>query len=131
MSTRSRIAIENEDGTYESIYCHSDGYPDGVGKKLKSEYTRVTKIRGLIALGDISYLGDVLGTKQNFDKPNYQWTLAYHRDIGEEWKDVKPKKHQHYNDLLGYTRTTDAEYLYVFEDGNWKVIDLWEICGKE
>jgi hypothetical protein len=26
MATRSRIAIENQDGTVQSIYCHFDGY---------------------------------------------------------------------------------------------------------
>jgi hypothetical protein len=26
MSTRSRIGIENQDGTTTSIYCHFDGY---------------------------------------------------------------------------------------------------------
>jgi hypothetical protein len=26
MATRSRIAIENQDGTVTSIYCHFDGY---------------------------------------------------------------------------------------------------------
>jgi len=35
MATRSRIAIENQDGTVTSIYCHFDGYLSGVGKLLK------------------------------------------------------------------------------------------------
>jgi hypothetical protein len=34
MSTRSRIAVEVEDGKVLSVYCHSDGYLDGVGKAL-------------------------------------------------------------------------------------------------
>ena len=26
MSTRSNISIKRKDGTYDKIYCHSDGY---------------------------------------------------------------------------------------------------------
>jgi hypothetical protein len=40
MSTRSRIAIENHHGTVTSIYCHFDGYLEGVGKKLFNHYDR-------------------------------------------------------------------------------------------
>jgi len=34
MATRSNIAIENQDGTVSAIYCHFDGYIDGVGEIL-------------------------------------------------------------------------------------------------
>lgn len=34
MATRSRIALELEDGTVKSVYCHNDGYFDGVGNDL-------------------------------------------------------------------------------------------------
>jgi hypothetical protein len=32
MSTRSRIAIENQNGSVTSVYCHFDGYISGVEK---------------------------------------------------------------------------------------------------
>jgi hypothetical protein len=35
MSTRSRIAIENQNGSVTSVYCHFDGYISGVGKTLE------------------------------------------------------------------------------------------------
>ena len=54
MATRSRIAIENQDGTVTSIYCHFDGYLSGVGKILKEYYTTQTKVEALINLGFIS-----------------------------------------------------------------------------
>jgi hypothetical protein len=34
MATRSNIAIENQDRTVSSIYCHFDGYIDEVGKNI-------------------------------------------------------------------------------------------------
>jgi hypothetical protein len=57
MATRSRIAIENQDGTVTSIYCHFDGYIDGVGKILQENYNTREKMEQLIDLGDISSLG--------------------------------------------------------------------------
>ncbi len=35
MGTRCLIALEDEYGQYESIYCHWDGYIEGVGQMLK------------------------------------------------------------------------------------------------
>jgi hypothetical protein len=74
MATRSRIAIENQDGTVTSIYCHFDGYIDGVGKTLQENYNTREKMEQLIALGDISSLGKTI-----------EETVAYHRDRGEEF----------------------------------------------
>lgn len=34
MSTRSAIGKLNENGTVDGVYCHFDGYPDGVGQTL-------------------------------------------------------------------------------------------------
>lgn len=34
MATRSRIAVEVNEGNVISVYCHWDGYPEGVGKQL-------------------------------------------------------------------------------------------------
>jgi hypothetical protein len=66
MATRSKIAIENQDGTVTAIYCHWDGYVDGVGKTLFENYDR-EKLEQLIELGDISSLGETLDE-----------TVAYH-----------------------------------------------------
>jgi hypothetical protein len=74
MATRSRIAIENQDGTVTAIYCHWDGYVNGVGKTLFENYDR-EKLEQLIELGDISSLGETLDE-----------TVAYARDLGEDLK---------------------------------------------
>lgn len=57
MSTRCRIGLEKADKTIKSIYCHFDGYPEGVGKTLKEHYNDPAKIEKLLELGDISSLG--------------------------------------------------------------------------
>ena len=54
MSTRSRIGILNQDGSIESVYHHSDGYPEWLGVVLKNKYSDSVKVRELMELGDIS-----------------------------------------------------------------------------
>jgi hypothetical protein len=58
MATRSRIAIETQDGII-SIYCHWDGHIETNGKILFENYDR-EKTEQLIALGNISSLGTLL-----------------------------------------------------------------------
>ena len=50
MATRSFIAVRNVDGSVNGIYCHHDGYPEGVVATLKEHYTSEDKIRALLAL---------------------------------------------------------------------------------
>lgn len=57
MSTRSRIGMKMPDGTIKSIYCHWNGYPEGVGKTLEKYYQDPKKVEKLLELGDISSLG--------------------------------------------------------------------------
>ena len=73
MSTRSRIAIEKQDGTVESIYCHFDGYISHNGEILQNYYSTKEKMEKLIELGDISSLENTP-----------EETVAYHRDRGED-----------------------------------------------
>ena len=47
MSTRSRIGILKSNGSIESIYCHLDGYPEWVGKKLYRYYNDVDPKGGI------------------------------------------------------------------------------------
>lgn len=96
MSTRSSIAVELPSGAVRAVYCHFDGYIDGVGKAL-------------VALGDLS---GVAGQVR-----------AYHRDMGESWEDVKPKE---YADAIIYRATVGKEihdngYRYFWTAGAWHV----------
>ena len=73
MATRSRIAIEHQDGTVTSIYCHFDGYLEHNGKILQNHFQDREKVEQLIALGDLSSLYESIEN-----------TIAYHRDRGED-----------------------------------------------
>ena len=63
MATRSTIALEFADGTVEQIYCHWDGYLDGVGAELQAGYTDPFALRDLIDAGDTSTIGAPFGER--------------------------------------------------------------------
>ena len=87
MATRSNIAMKTKEGKIVSVYCHWDGYVANNGKILLENYTDIDKIEALVALGSLSSLGFVIGEQQDFndrDTCKDEWTLAYHRDRGEE-----------------------------------------------
>lgn len=73
MSTRSTITAKFSDGKYRSVYCHFDGYIDGVGKTLANHYNTQTSIESLISNGGISVLRQTI-----------EDTEFYARDRGEE-----------------------------------------------
>ena len=143
MATRSRIGIENEDGTVSSIYCHWDGYLSGVGKKLVENYTNRDKVKDLIELGAISSLDSEvappilfenegeevqkgvrmlkkfgeLKSDHSFDNPMKGVTVAYHRDRDEEY--IAPRINK---SLDEYFEDDNEEYGYLFNlDGEWLV----------
>jgi len=119
MATRSRIGIENENGTISSIYCHSDGYPDGVGATLKEHYSNSQKLRMLINLGDISILREHVATmdEHSYDNPKQNVTVAYHRDRGEEKREARVDSSLekfHVSEQYGYVYTKDEKWV-IFE----------------
>jgi len=119
MATRSRIAIENEDGTVKSIYCHFDGYVGNNGKILFNHYDK-EKLEKLIELGDISSLGE-----------STEDTAAYHRDRGE---DLHTTSYLNVEGLFENGSDSGEEYIYcltkegvwVFKDYSNKILDLKE-----
>lgn len=57
MSTKCLIGVEKSKGKIAYIECFSEGYVDGVGKILLSNYNN-KKIEKLLGLGDIESLGE-------------------------------------------------------------------------
>lgn len=104
MSTRCLIAIRSKDG-YESIYCHHDGYPSGVGKTLLENYLDPEKIAKLFAAGDTSNL-----------EPEIE-KCAFYRLRGET--EVDSNKSTTFEELRTLTRDRGGEYLYVYLNGGW------------
>jgi len=132
MATRSTIALEYADGTVHQIYCHWDGYLEGVGKTLLEHYMDPFKVRELMDLGDISSLGEVIGEQHPFahydvsmsldehEEKYGNMTTAYGRDRGESRIEA-----QHYSDYEFYRlNRRDEEYDYILRtDGKWYVSD--------
>lgn len=127
MSTRSRIAIQRDAG-FESIYCHSDGYVEGVGKTLAEHYSNVDQVELLIALGDISYVEARVapepGEPHGFGNAAEGVTVAYGRDRGETG--CEPVSSHNLIALQALADASSAEYLYVFAAGQWSV----SYCGE-
>ena len=122
MATRSFIGKVQQDGSIHGIYCHYDGYPEGVGATLKEHYQNPQKVDALLALGDISSLGSELGEKHRFESPTPGWTVAYHRDRGEElsppmvYADAEQLVKNSFSDV-------GAEWAYVFHHDGWRTYE--------
>lgn len=122
MATRSRIGIENPDGTVTSIYCHNSGYPEWNGKVLVENYEDPEKVKALIALGDISSLDESVECPEGHSFSNRVdgYTVAYHRDRGEELRQRKDAS------VEKFKRSDLEEYGYLFtQQGEWICIDVY------
>ena len=97
MGTRSMIAIQNPySKDIRAVYCHWDGYLEHNGSLLQKHYSASPKVNHLIASGDLSSLGKVIGDAHPFsphgskeDEALYEAAKAqgactfYTRDRGE------------------------------------------------
>jgi hypothetical protein len=116
MSTRSRIGIELENGKVQSVYCHFDGYVDGVGKVLINHYTDIEKIRKMIFLGDMSSLAESVECPEGHSYENRKegFSVFYGRDRGE-------------TGIHSVTHSEDIwpdygqDYEYLFKGGQWLI----------
>jgi len=116
MATRSRIGKQLEDGSIKFIYCHWDGYPEHNGVILKEHYTTDAKVDELLALGDLSILGEEIGEQQDFDilsTHNDKWCLAYGRDRGQDPEEIKAIVVGSLEEMI------EEEYHYVWNNGKW------------
>jgi hypothetical protein len=117
MGTRSTIAIQNADGSVTGIYCHWDGYLSHNGKILQDHYADEAKVRELIALGDISSLGEEIGEAHDFDAAPRGECNAYGRDRGE--RDVGARTEHNWRQ---FRAEHGQEYDYLFVPGKgWEV----------
>jgi hypothetical protein len=116
MSTRSAIIAKTDTG-YAGIYCHFDGYEDGVGATLLEHYTDPEKVAALIALGEISALRERVAPTgaHSYEHPEKGVTVAYHRDRGEE--QTGPHTGATVEEVAKHIGHNG--YVYVFENGAW------------
>lgn len=101
MSTRSTISIENQDGTFDSIYCHFDGYLSNNGKLLIENYTTEEDVKKLLSHGDMSSLGKTP-----------EESTFYHRDRGEDFNMAEGVSNIFRKELT-------EDYNYLFTGGEW------------
>lgn len=120
MSTRSRIGILNPNGTTDTIYCHSDGYPEYQMPILTEHYNTIEKVKELLALGDLSILKERIAPNKDephsfaYDERAEGVTVAYHRDRGE------PMQAALHHGSIGELKKADwsIEYFYLFDESN-------------
>ena len=104
MSTTSHISVKvgNE---YRTVYCHNDGYLEGVGQTLLTCYSSQQEIEEAIDGGSMSSLGK-----------NCSDTFYYGRDRGEKGTEYKVSTER---------PKLKEDFLYIFEDGKWYVESIY------
>lgn len=128
MSTRSRIAVQGYDGGYKSIYCHFDGYIDGVGEMLFKNYRNMEKLQKLMALGDISSLGKEPVSVERFSKEDDETNdkCRAYSSRGEECPAIESNN---VFDVVDIATNQGCEYVYVYQKGfdgiyNWEFMEI-------
>jgi len=112
MATRSRIGIELADGSILSAYSHWDGYPEWMGRILRTHYNTKEKVAELIDGGDMS--SPWTEDRWNSETKAQEYGPQYYSQRGE---DCPPR---HDADLCEYLLPANGEeYHYVFRNGEW------------
>lgn len=126
MATRSAIGFLEYDGSVTGIYCHWDGYLEGVGTTLTQYYTDIDKVLKLIDMGDVSSLDKEIGVQHPFsrfstDFSQEKWddlygdmTTFYTRDRGEDTPARDFPDAKAFRSFYG-----DAEFFYLFDGNEW------------
>ena len=122
MATRSTIGMLLEDGqTIRSVYCHWDGYPEGVGAILRDHYTDPSKIERLLDIGDISSLREDIGEQHDFDSSS-DVTTFYGRDRGETG--INALTHADEHEWIGFRRGSWCEWGYLWDGKGWNTFKI-------
>lgn len=98
MSTRSTIAMKYDDGKIRKVYCHFDGYPEGVGSTLNTFYNDADIIDRLLSKGNMSFLESKIDNCKFYDEPCNE-----------------------YPTFTDYCSSQMQQYNYIFKDGKWHV----------
>jgi hypothetical protein len=124
MGTRSTIAMKQGDKVI-AIYCHFDGYKEGVGATLDQHYQDAEKVQRLMDLGNLSALSQEIGEAQDFNNRealNEDWCLAYGRDRGETGQEARV-----FDGVADWVSNFNSgeEYYYLYTEG-----EGWEIANN-
>jgi hypothetical protein len=100
MATRSRIGIQLPDESVLSVYHHWDGYPEWLGRILRTHYNTKEKAAELIDGGDMSVAWN------DSNEPEY---------YSARGEDCPPRLDANKYDYLA----DGEEYAYLFANGDW------------
>ena len=122
MATRSRIGIELKDGSILSSYHHWDGYPEWLGRILRTHYNTRAKAAELIDGGDMSSCW----TDDRWDdSADGSYGPQYYSQRGQ---DCHPRLDA---DLAEYLLPgIGEEYHYLFRNGEWVCYNMHEYANK-
>ena len=112
MATRARIGLELKDGSVLSVYHHWDGYPEWLGRILKTHYNGKSLVSELIDGGDMSSCW----TDERWDDSGVEGVYGpqYYSQRGEN---CPPRLDA---DLCEYLLPNNSEeFAYVFRSGEW------------
>jgi hypothetical protein len=113
MATRSRIGLELKDGSVLSVYHHWDGYPEWLGRILKTHYNSKDAVAELIDGGDMSSAWTNAGWNNETRK---QGPLYY----SERGEDCPPRLDKSVGEFL--QNNEEYGYVYTQEEG-WLCYD--------
>jgi len=120
MGTRSCIMKRISPTEVKAIYCHWDGYLSYNGRLLRYHYQDEVKGDALIALGNLSVLGEEIGEAHDFDHhTENKWCKAYGRDRCEANAEAMS-----FNTVAeALEHFSWSEYAYIYEKGEWFLVD--------
>jgi len=110
MATRSRIGIELSDGSVLSAYHHWDGYPEWLGRILRTHYNTQDKVAELIDGGDMSCCWT--DERWNSETKVQEYGPQYYSQRGD---DCPPRLDANLNEYL----SAGEEYWYLYTNGEW------------
>jgi len=116
MATRSRIGIQLSDESVLSVYHHWDGYPEWLGRILRTHYNTQDKVAELIDGGDMSSCWTE--DRWNSETKAQEYGPQYYSQRGE---DCPPR---HDETLMEYL-SNGEEYAYLFtRNAEWVCYNL-------
>ena len=93
---------------YLGVYCHWDGYPDGVGAALKNKFKTYEQALNLVLGGDCSVISE-------------EYVKRYATRKGEQWDE--PTQSNNVNNVVAKFDWSEYAYLFTDEHG-WQVDDF-------
>jgi len=124
MATRSRIGIQLSDDSILSVYHHWDGYPQWLGRILKTHYNTKEKVADLIDGGDMStcwtkdrWTGKKIAEYVTENVEVEEYGPQYYSQRGEN---TPPRYDETKKEFL----SDGEEFSYVFTSAGWVCYDM-------